>query len=66
MITNVLTAIGGVGVYGVISICLFFVVFSGALIWALSQKKSFLTAMGDLPLSDEGVITTTKGEQNHE
>ncbi len=53
MIKNVLQDIGGVGLYGVISICLFFTVFSTALIWALLQKKSFCATMSALPLENE-------------
>ena len=50
MIENVLSRIGGVGVYGVISICLFFAVFIGVLIWMVGLKKSYLERMGELPL----------------
>ncbi|MEW6305293.1 MAG: cbb3-type cytochrome c oxidase subunit 3 [Verrucomicrobiota bacterium] len=53
MIKNVLSDIGGVGIYGVISICLFFTVFTGALVWACRLKKSFLDSMSALPLKDE-------------
>ena len=53
MIQNVLREMGGVGIYGVISVCLFFFVFSVAIVWALAQKKPFLTSMSSLPLSDE-------------
>ncbi len=40
MIQNVLHDIGGIGIYGVISICLFFAVFGGVLLWALRLKKA--------------------------
>jgi hypothetical protein len=53
MIQNVLRDIGGVGIYGVISICLFFAVFTGALIWALTQKRATLNATSLLPLHDD-------------
>lgn len=53
MIKDVLSEIGGIGLFGVISICLFFVVFTSALIWACVQKKSFLTAMSRLPLEND-------------
>jgi hypothetical protein len=53
MIQNVLKNIGGVGIYGVISICLFFLVFAGALIWALLLKRPFLNSMSSLPLQEE-------------
>jgi hypothetical protein len=39
MIKNVLSDIGGVGLYGVISISLFFAVFIGMLIWALQHEE---------------------------
>ena len=38
--------------YGVISICLFFAVFLGVLVWAFCLKKSYLKAMSELPLDD--------------
>jgi hypothetical protein len=36
--------------YGVISICLFFAVFVGVLVWTFGLKKSYLNAMRELPL----------------
>jgi len=52
MIKNVLEHIGGVGAYGVISICLFFIVFLGAIFFALRMKKSHADTMSALPLDD--------------
>jgi hypothetical protein len=52
MIKNVLTHIGGIGIYGVISICLFFAVFVGVLIWTIGLKKGYLNSMRQLPLDD--------------
>lgn len=52
MIKNVLSHIGGVEVYGVISICLFFAVFSVAVVLALRMKKSVVARMSALPLDD--------------
>lgn len=52
MIQNVIREVGGIAVFGVISICLFFAVFGGALVWALLQKKSFCETMSALPLED--------------
>jgi hypothetical protein len=66
MIQNVLSDIGGVGIYGVISICLFFAVFGGALIWSLLQKKSWLGAMAALPLHEETKVRREEGGQRHE
>ena len=50
MIENVLSRIGGVGMYGVISICLFFAVFIGVLVWMTGLKKTYLEKMRELPL----------------
>jgi hypothetical protein len=65
MIQNVLRDIGGIGLYGVISVCLFFTVFSAAVFRAFLLKKSFLKAMSALPL-DDGQPAPTKGISNHE
>jgi len=66
MIRNVLTEIGGIGLYGVISICLFFLVFSGALVWVLLLRKPHLKSMSRLPLEDGTRDTSPKGTPRHE
>lgn len=52
MIKNVLSEIGGIGLYGVISICLFFAVFTGALFLSLRMKQSVADHINSLPLED--------------
>jgi cbb3-type cytochrome oxidase subunit 3 len=61
MIKNVLSDIGGVGLYGVISISLFFAVFVGMVIWVFAMKKSFAKAMSALPLNDGEKKSKAKG-----
>jgi len=61
MIKNVLSDIGGVGLYGVISISLFFAVFIGMLIWVFSMKKTFAQKMSALPLNDGEKKSKRKG-----
>lgn len=53
MIKNILQDIGGIGLYGVISLSLFFTVFSGAIIWALIQRAALCERMSSLPLNDD-------------
>lgn len=60
MIKNILQDIGGIGIYGVISLCLFFIVFTGALLMSLLQKSSYCAKMSSLPLDSE------KGDSSHE
>jgi hypothetical protein len=52
MIKDVLSSIGGVGGYGVISVLLFFTVFVGVILWACGLKKPHLEAMSRLPLEE--------------
>jgi len=63
MIKNVLSSIGGVEVYGVISVCLFFTVFSVAVVAAMRMKKSLARDLGALPLNDATPVTK---ENSHE
>jgi cbb3-type cytochrome oxidase subunit 3 len=53
MIKNILTRIGGVENYGIISILIFFTFFLGVLLWAFSRRKEYLVSMATLPLDDE-------------
>ncbi len=62
MIQNVVERIGGIGGYGAVSICLFFAVFTGALIIALGHRKSFYNSVSKLPLEDG----EKKGSISHE
>jgi len=70
MIQNVLSSIGGVGIYGVVSICIFFVVFIAVVVWMLRLGKPYLNSMRALPLADDGAPPTndqpTNLEQAHE
>ncbi len=52
MIQKVLTHIGGVGVYGILSMLLFIAVFLGVLCWALGLRRPYLDHMSHLPLDD--------------
>ena len=50
MIENVVRTIGGVGAFGIISICIFFAFFTGMLLWAGFLKPTYLKSMSGLPL----------------
>jgi hypothetical protein len=62
---------GGVDMYGIISICLFFAVFIGVLVWMIGLKKSYLQEMGELPLDgaagpDSDANLTANPENRHD
>jgi len=64
MIENILRSIGGVGVFGLFSVCLFFGFFTAMLFWAVRLKKPYLNSMQALPLDDgrEPNQTRTEGK----
>jgi len=53
MIQKVLSGIGGVEVYGILSVALFFIVFLGVLIWALGLRRPYLDRMSRMPLEGD-------------
>ncbi|MGZ4974219.1 MAG: hypothetical protein ACXWIU_01230 [Limisphaerales bacterium] len=53
MINRFIESVGGIGAFGTISVCLFGMVFAGALIWAWQQNKTFLNKMSAMPLDEE-------------
>ena len=59
MIENVLSHIDGIGIYGVISIGIFFATFCLAAVWMFSLKKPYVQSMSHLPLEDEPSETKT-------
>ena len=61
----------GTGVFGIISICLFFAFFIGLLIWTIRLKKPYLKSMCELPLDDEpapapGIEPTPNPKDRHD
>ncbi len=64
MIQNTLKEIGGIGIYGIVSVVLFMTVFACAMAWAFCLRKPFLNSMGQLPLADDRNPNT--GGNRHE
>jgi hypothetical protein len=56
MIQNVLQHMGGIGGFGLLSICLFFAFFIGMLLWAAFLKKPYLQSMRSLPLDEDAAL----------
>ena len=52
MIQNVIRGMGGIAGFGIISVCLFFAVFTAAAIYAFVQRRGFCEKMSALPLED--------------
>lgn len=52
MISDFLSSIEGVAVYPIITLVLFFAIFSGLVVWVLKMSKSYTTEMENLPLDN--------------
>jgi len=75
MIENVLRNLGGIGLFGITSVCLFFAFFTTMLLWAFRLKGGYLKTMQSLPLdgdsdepgrrSGDGLVPTSiqKGDE---
>lgn len=50
MIQSIVRHLGGIEEYGVFSLCLFCLIFSGVLVWACLQRRSHLDRMARIPL----------------
>lgn len=67
MIKNILTHTGGIELYGIISVCLFFAVFTTAVLWTLAQRAGHVRRMGELPLNDGEIHPfSPTASNNHE
>jgi len=63
MIKNVLQEVGGIGVYALVSLLLFFTVFTGALVFTIIQRASLCRKMESLPLEDDPTPQNKKGAE---
>jgi hypothetical protein len=64
MIKNVLQEVGGIGIYALASLLLFFTVFTGALVFTFVQRASLCRKMESLPLEEEPSSQTRKERNN--
>ncbi len=53
MFQNILHDLGGVALYGIVSICLFFLVFTTAIVWGMTRRSTVLHEIEQLPLADD-------------
>ena len=53
MIQNVIRTLGGIDNYGVISLCLFCLIFTLVLAWTFLQRNPYLEHMSRLPLESD-------------
>lgn len=64
MIQNVLRSLGGIENYGVISLCLFCLIFTLVVAWTLLQRKPYLDHMSRIPLESDSDDLNTRKERH--
>ena len=66
MFQNILHDLGGAALYGIVSICLFFLVFTISLIWAMTRRAGLLREIEQLPLVDDSPALSIPTPSHHE
>jgi len=64
MFSQNLSSIDGVSIFPIISLVLFFVIFSGILFWTLKKDKSYMEKLANIPLQENNDIELIEESKN--
>ncbi len=64
MFSQNLSSIDGVSIFPIISLVLFFVMFSGVLYWVLKKDKSYMESLAHMPLQENNEIELNEESKN--
>lgn len=64
MFSQNLSSIDGVSIFPIISLVLFFVMFSGVLYWVLKKDKSYMENLANIPLQENNDIELNEESKN--
>ena len=64
MFSQNLSSIDGVSIFPIISLVLFFVIFSSVLYWVLKQDKSDMEKLANIPLQENNDIKLKEESKN--
>ena len=64
MFSQNLSSIDGVSIFPIISLVLFFVMFSCVLYWVLKKDKSYMENLASMPLQDNNEIEFNEESKN--
>ena len=64
MFSQNLSSIDGVSIFPIISLVLFFVIFSGVLCWVLEKGRSYMENLASMPLQDNKEIEFNEESKN--
>lgn len=64
MFSQNLSSIDGVSIFPIISLVLFFIIFSGILYWVLKKDKSYMENLANIPLQENNDIEFNEESKN--
>ncbi|MCF6269492.1 MAG: cbb3-type cytochrome c oxidase subunit 3 [Melioribacteraceae bacterium] len=64
MFSQNLSSIDGVSIFPIISLVLFFAIFSGVLFWVLKKDKSYMENLANMPLQENNDIELNDESKN--
>lgn len=64
MFSQNLSSIDGVSIFPIISLVLFFAIFSGILFWVLKKDKSYMEKLANIPLQENNDIELIEESKN--
>ncbi len=64
MFSQNLSSIDGVSIFPIISLIMFFLIFSGVLFWVLKKDKSYMEDLASMPLQENNDIELNEESKN--
>jgi len=64
MFSQNLSSIEGVSIFPIITLVLFFLIFSGVLVWVFKRDKSYIDTLSNIPLQDNGLVELNEESKN--
>ena len=64
MFSQNLSSIDGVSIFPIISLVLFFLIFSAVLYWVFKKDKSYMDSLANIPLQDNNEIELNEESKN--
>mgnify|MGYP000898200245 CR=1 FL=1 len=64
MFSQNLSSIEGVSIFPIITLVLFFLIFSGVLIWVFKRDKSYIETLSNIPLQDNSLVELNEESKN--
>lgn len=64
MFSQNLSSIEGVSIFPIITLVLFFLIFSGVLFWVFKRDKSYIDKLSNIPLQDNSLVELNEESKN--